>query len=443
MKSKMKRRALIFFLLIAFFISLTSLSFSTEKGVYGKGYLEERSGILVLHLKGSPYEMGYQHGMLTKHLMEKTKKAFDEAVPPIKGGRIGEWIVRKYLFWKLEKMEKYVPEEFIEELKGMAHSVTEREVDYREILLYHALRDIGQVLACPVRSNSDFSRNASDRPRRYESYQRGEHQRTSNGACSSFVVLPLATKNRELIYGRNFDFLKGGSLENLVTFYEPDKGNSFVSIGWPGMIGVVSGMNDKGLTVGILTAYSKDVSFDGLPSCLLMRKVLQYANNIEEAKEIIIQSKRTGPNIILLADGREALVVECSATKYAIRKPQDGLLFSSNHFLSPIYENDKKRKRALESGDSEARYKRMEKLLKENYGQIDVEYGIKILRDDVICKENTIHSVIFLPRTLEFLIAQGPDASHRPPEASLAQKGGRRASPLVGGEFIKFSLKEE
>ncbi len=369
-----KRSAsLISFLLITLFISLTFFSFSAEKKVYEKGYLEKRNGILVLHLKGNPYEMGCQHGMLTKHLMVTSKEAFDEAVPPIKGGRVGEWIIKKYLFWKLEKMEKYVPEEFIEELKGMADSITEKEVDYREILLYHAMRDIGQVLG-----------------------------------CSSFAALPRTTRDKSLIYGRNFDFLKGGSLKSLITFYEPDEGNSFVSIGWPGMIGVVSGMNDKGLTVGILTAYSKDVSFDGMPSCFLTRKVLQYANNVEEAKEVIIQSKRTGPNIILLADKKGALVIECSATKYALRKPQDGLLYSSNHFLSPIYEKDRKRRKALESGDSKARYEKIEKLLKEKYGQINVEYGIKILRDDIVLKENTLHSVIFLPQTLEFLIAQGP-----------------------------------
>lgn len=395
--SKIKKKTLILFLLIAFFISLPSLSFSIEKKVYEKGlrprgvsapegYLEKRSEIFVLHLRGSPYEMGYQHGMLTKHLMGQSKEAFDEAVPPIKGGRIGEWIVKRYLFWKLEKMEKYVPEEFIEELKGMADSVTEREVDYREILLYHAMRDIGQVLM-----------------------------------CSSFAVLPQAAKDRELIYGRNFDFLKGGSLENLVTFYEPDEGNSFVSIGWPGMIGVVSGMNDKGLTVGILTAYSQDVSFDGIPACFLMRKVLQYANNVEEAKEIIVKSKRTGSNIILLADDKGALIIECSATKYALRRPEDGLLFSSNHFLSASYEKDRKRKKALESGDSEKRYEKMEKLLKENSGQIDIEYGIKILRYDIILKKNTVHSAIFLPRTLEFLIAQGPGAR---------------------GEFVRFGLRK-
>ena len=354
--------------------------------------------------------MGYQYGILTKHLMAASKEAFDEAVPPIKGGRVGEWIVKRYLFWKLEKMEKYVPGEFIEELKGMADSITEKEVDYREILLYHAMRDIGQVLTRPVR----------DRSSKDDRYSLLSYPAISNGGCSSFIALPQTTKNREPIYGRNFDFLKGNSLQNLVTFFEPDKGNSFVSIGWPGMIGVVSGMNNEGLTVGILTAYSKDVSFDGMPSCFLMRKVLQYADNIEEAEEIIIKSSRTGPNIIFLADKKGALIIECSATKYALRKPQGGLLYSSNHFLSPIYEKDRKRRKALESGESETRYKRMEKLLKENYGQINIEYGIKLLRDDIVLKENTLHSVIFLPQTLDFLTTQGPHAS---------------------GNFIKFHLK--
>ena len=31
-----------------------------------KGYAEEIDGTLVLHLKGSPYEMGYQRGSLAK-----------------------------------------------------------------------------------------------------------------------------------------------------------------------------------------------------------------------------------------------------------------------------------------------------------------------------------------------------------------------------------------
>jgi len=30
----------------------------------GEGFLEERDGLKILHVKGSAYEMGYQHGVL-------------------------------------------------------------------------------------------------------------------------------------------------------------------------------------------------------------------------------------------------------------------------------------------------------------------------------------------------------------------------------------------
>ncbi|MDQ1257718.1 MAG: hypothetical protein QG656_2324, partial [Candidatus Hydrogenedentes bacterium] len=39
-----------------------------------KGYVEEIDGTTVLHVKGSPYEMGYQHGAL---LRERAKAATD------------------------------------------------------------------------------------------------------------------------------------------------------------------------------------------------------------------------------------------------------------------------------------------------------------------------------------------------------------------------------
>ncbi|HEY1066008.1 MAG TPA: hypothetical protein VGE52_07855, partial [Pirellulales bacterium] len=32
----------------------------------GKGWLERVDGLLVLHVEGTPYEMGYQHGRLLK-----------------------------------------------------------------------------------------------------------------------------------------------------------------------------------------------------------------------------------------------------------------------------------------------------------------------------------------------------------------------------------------
>ena len=58
--------------------------------------------------------------------------------------------------------------------------------------------------------------------------------------------------------GRNFDFSASERFaENqLVCFIRPDSGYRFVMIGWAGMCGALSGMNEKGLTVTINAAKS-------------------------------------------------------------------------------------------------------------------------------------------------------------------------------------------
>lgn len=50
---------------ISFLIVAVSVCAEIVQGE-GNGFLEEIQGSKVLHLKGSPYEMGFQHGKLSK-----------------------------------------------------------------------------------------------------------------------------------------------------------------------------------------------------------------------------------------------------------------------------------------------------------------------------------------------------------------------------------------
>ena len=43
-----------------------------------KGYVETIEGTMVLHLKGAPYEMGYQHGALAKERAKKVETGFNQ-----------------------------------------------------------------------------------------------------------------------------------------------------------------------------------------------------------------------------------------------------------------------------------------------------------------------------------------------------------------------------
>ena len=86
----------------------------------GKGFLEKRKdGRLVLHLTGTPYEMGFQHGkLLAKTIKSNMGKIVDNK------GKLGK--TKHYQLYKSMRhlmhgmLRKHVPKRFKEEMRGLA-----------------------------------------------------------------------------------------------------------------------------------------------------------------------------------------------------------------------------------------------------------------------------------------------------------------------------------
>jgi isopenicillin-N N-acyltransferase-like protein len=159
------------------------------------------------------------------------------------------------------------------------------------------------------------------------------------GGCSSFLVLPARSRTGELIFGRNFDFPSFNVLDKYgcISVVRPQGKRAFVSIGYPGMIGVLSGMNDAGLAVATMDVNeSADGApiFDptGVPLALTYRRILEECATVEEAERLLKATKITTYMNLAVADVDEAVVFELTPQTVGVRRAPRDVLCCTNHF---------------------------------------------------------------------------------------------------------------
>ncbi|MDX1778967.1 MAG: C45 family peptidase, partial [Thermodesulfobacteriota bacterium] len=201
----------------------------SENGVIKK----REEGLTIVTLKGTPFEMGLQHGTLLKDEITRIHTHLTDYLANLKRGVWGRTIypLLQLLVWGYNL---FTPAEYRAELKGLARGAGLR---YASILLINVLDDLGHKMA-----------------------------------CSCFTVKGQKTKENILIYGRNLDYgIFTDLMPTLTTIfcYHPSSGFPFISVGWPAYAGVVTGMSSKKLVVGSLTSFSKEKARLGTPSGLL------------------------------------------------------------------------------------------------------------------------------------------------------------------------------
>ena len=313
----------------------------------GKNSLfKNKYGIWELYIQGTPLELGMINGSLTRELKKKQENAIFErmesVVPP--GGY--QNFLAKVVAWFSRKMYLYVPKEYKAEIYGIsrfsAHKYDNFAPPYLRSLYLHGAHDIGHAL-------QDFMLVG----------------------CTSFAAWDSKTLDGQLLLGRNFDFYAGDKFaeEKIIAFINPDKGHKFMMYTWPGMIGAVSGMNEKGITVTINAGQTKIPLIAKTPITLVAREILQYAENTVQAIEIARKREVFVSEAIMVgsASERKAILIEVSPGNIGVYDVENSnQLICSNHFQSEIYAEDKRNLKAIAESHSVYRYKRMEELLAQN-----------------------------------------------------------------------------
>ena len=94
--------------------------------------------------------------------------------------------------------------------------------------------------------------------------------------CSTIALSETASEDHVPRMGRNLDFPGMGVAEDqsVVVVYKPKGRNAFASVTWPGLIGVLSGMNEHGLCVANMEVPRRLRPASGVPCMFLYRLLL-------------------------------------------------------------------------------------------------------------------------------------------------------------------------
>ncbi|MEO6669699.1 MAG: C45 family autoproteolytic acyltransferase/hydrolase [Ferruginibacter sp.] len=355
-------------------------------------FRKSKSGLFEMYVSGKPFERGVINGKLSKELVVRQEDYFNEQICKLVPSKTYRNFLKYFIAWFNRKLEKNVTEEYKEEIYGVSESASDQYQyigsNYQRILNYHAAHDIGHAL-----------------------------QNMALVGCTSFGTWDSKSQDSNMIIGRNFDFYVSDKFaqDKIVAFFNPDKGYKFMSVTWGGFIGVVSGMNEKGLTVTINAAKSDVPTGSATPVSLVTREILQYAKNIKEAIAIARSRKMFVSESFLVASAEDnkAVLIEKTPGSLDIYDPHQDYILCTNHFQSAGLDSSKDNIQQLKESASPYRYERMMELLNAN-GPNTVQKTVDILRDrkglhgtDIgMGNEKAVnqliahHSIVFEPKKL-------------------------------------------
>jgi predicted choloylglycine hydrolase len=406
----------------------------TQRVVVGKNFykandswlLKNKYGLWEMYAAGNAIDRGNKIGVLSKELIIKQEDAFVEYIKNIVPSdfmlnflRIGVGIYNRSL-------GKYIPEENKEEIYTISQYASKKYSwignNYQRLMNYHSAHDIGHAV-----------------------------QLMGFTGCSALAVWGDKTRDGNLLVGRNFDFHAGDKFaeDKILLFINPSTGYKHTFVTWGGMIGVVSGMNEKGLCVLVNAAPSNIPLSSATPVSILARNILQYAKNINEAVSIAEKSKTfiSEQFIIASAEDNKAVTIEKTKNAQAIYSTSMPYLLCTNHFQSEKLAKKVK----IENNSSQYRMNRMLELMdstqsftprnmvnflrdKKGKNGTDIGLGNESSIDQLIAH----HSIIFHPDSKTMWISTSPYQEGAFLAYNLNDVFDNAQNPKAGG----FSIEE-
>ena len=335
-----------------------------EKEWLEKAYRYDKNGWIYLHIEGKPFERGFQRGYLTACEIDEFLKTLTY-IEEFQTGKKMDFFVKAAP--KLFKNK--VSKEYIEEMKGMVAGIQKagKEITFEEMLFMNGFIDIIWYW-----------------------WPQEKKLKAENGpGCSAFIATGRATADGKIVMGHNswsnYAILR---FCNIIIDIVPDKGHPILMQSWGPCIYSATDFFITGAgLIGVETTIGGFSGFNakGSPVFERARKAMQYADNIDQWAQIMIE-KNSGAyaNSWLLGDIKTNQIarLELGLKHHSLEKKTDGYISGSN-----IADNIKILREETDAGYDDirgtciARRERWKQLMKKHHGKIDVEVAKKMLAD--------------------------------------------------------------
>jgi isopenicillin-N N-acyltransferase like protein len=318
-----------------------------------------RPTIPIVELSGSPREIGLAHG---KQLSEQIHVLQDKYLNVM----LADPKARMVAMYSATTFEKYMTPDQREEITALAEG---SGVDRQSILLAQCFLDL-----------------------------------RSSVACSTISFPAEASRDGVPRMGRNLDFpsLDVADKMSALLIVRPTGRNAFAAVSWPGLIGVLSGMNEKGLCLANMEI-ARPMRFPtAMPYTLLYRTILENCTTVDDAIALLEKAPRqTSNNLMLMDAAGNRAVIEITPEQIAVRRGTDGAaLISTNH------------QRGQDTGTAGYcwRYDLLHARSAQQFGDIGVAQ-IEAMLKAAQQADWTIQSMVFEPSTRTIYLATGKRAA--------------------------------
>jgi hypothetical protein len=162
--------------------------------------------------------------------------------------------------------------------------------------------------------------------------------------CTTFTFDGEATPDGSGLLARAFDFEVDDIFDRRkAVFLVRETGKiPFASVAWPGLVGVVSGMNLEGVAVVVHGGRAREPQAEGEPVVHALRRVLSEAHTSEEAAQLLAQRAPMVSHIVIVTDahGHSAAIERAPGVKDTVRLLPSRAA-TTNHFESALKDDPK------------------------------------------------------------------------------------------------------